>query len=88
MCFMLKNVSKHNLNREKQVVLLIISNREKWNYLAVKELAALWIRNNSKNTDEFIVWIVFITLGQKKFWIYEKTLWLLWDSGVPQNERS
>ena len=41
MCFMLKNVSKHNLNREKQFVLLMISNREKWNYLAVKELAAL-----------------------------------------------
>ena len=64
---MLKNVSKHNLNREKQVVLLMISNREKWNYLAVKELAVLWRRNNSKNNDGFIVSIVFITLGQKKF---------------------
>ena len=31
-------VSKHNSNREKQVILLMISNREKlWHYLAVKK---------------------------------------------------
>ena len=28
-------VSKHNTNREKQVILLMISNREGWYYLAV-----------------------------------------------------
>ena len=30
--------SKYNLNREKQVILLIILNRDKWHYLAVKKL--------------------------------------------------
>ena len=34
-------VSKHNSNREKQVILLIITNGEKWHYLAVKKLLAL-----------------------------------------------
>ena len=43
-------VSKHNLNHEKQVILLMISNGEKlrktrsagrWHYLAVKKLSAL-----------------------------------------------
>ena len=34
-------VSKHNSNCEKQVLLLMISNEEKWNYLAVKKLSAL-----------------------------------------------
>ena len=31
-------VSKHNSNNEKQVIILTVSNREKWNYLAVKKL--------------------------------------------------
>ena len=34
-------VSKHNSNHEKQVVLLMIPNGEKWQYLAVKKLSAL-----------------------------------------------
>ena len=34
--------SKHNLTREKQIILLIISNGENWHYLAVKS-------NNSNN---------------------------------------
>ena len=35
-------ISKHNSNREKQVILLMISNGEKlWHYLAVKNLSAL-----------------------------------------------
>ena len=35
-------VSKNNSNREKQVILLMISNGEKlWYYLAVKKLSAL-----------------------------------------------
>ena len=29
-------VSKHNSNREKQVILLIVLNEQKWHYLAVK----------------------------------------------------
>ena len=30
-------VSKHNSNREKRVILLMIANREGWCYLAVKK---------------------------------------------------
>ena len=33
--------SKHNSNREKQVILLMIPNGEGWDYLAVKKLSAL-----------------------------------------------
>ena len=35
------HVSKHNSNREKQVILLMISNGEKWHYLALEKLSAL-----------------------------------------------
>ena len=34
-------VSKHNSNLEKQIILLMIPNREGWHYLAVKKLPAL-----------------------------------------------
>ena len=34
-------VSKHNSNREKQVILFMIPNGEKWHYLAVKKFAVL-----------------------------------------------
>ena len=33
--------SKHNLTREKQVILLMISNGENWRYLVVKSLSGL-----------------------------------------------
>ena len=33
--------SKHNLTREKKVILLMISNGEKWHYVAVKNLSGL-----------------------------------------------
>ena len=48
-------VSKHNSNREKQVILLIISNGEKgrWNYLAVKILSALLRGITSKHYSNF-----------------------------------
>ena len=40
-------VSKHNSNHEKQVILLMISNREKqWHYLAVKKTISIVKRNN------------------------------------------
>ena len=36
------HISKHNSNRKKQVILLMISNgQKKWHYLAVKQLSAL-----------------------------------------------
>ena len=39
-------VLKHNSNCEKQVILLMISNEEKWHYLAVKKLSKTIKRNN------------------------------------------
>ena len=35
--------SKHNLTREKQVILLMITNGEKWHYTAVTRLSALFL---------------------------------------------
>ena len=55
-------VSKHNSNREKQVILLMISNREKreaksegqqWHYLVVKKLSALLRGIMSKHYSDF-----------------------------------
>ena len=34
-------VSKHNSNSEKQVILLIIPNRDGWHYIALKKLSTL-----------------------------------------------
>ena len=49
-------VSKNNSNREKQVILLMIPNREgQWHYLAVKELSALIRGVTSKIMLIFIV---------------------------------
>ena len=45
-------VSKHNSNREKQLILLAISNGEKWNYLEVKKQPALF-RITSKHQGDF-----------------------------------
>ena len=45
--------SKHNSNREKQVIFLIISNGEKWYYLGVKNLSALLRGITSKNKGDF-----------------------------------
>ena len=60
-------VSKYNLNREKQMILLMIPNAEKegWHYLAVKTLSALLHGITSKHKGVFIVWIVFILLQHK-----------------------
>ena len=46
-------VSKYNSNREKQVILLMISNGEKWHYLAVKEISALLRGITSKHYVDF-----------------------------------
>ena len=61
MFFMLKKkkiylsyVSKHNANREKQVILLMISNGDKqWHYLAVKRLSVLLKEIASKHHGDF-----------------------------------
>ena len=45
--------SKHNLKRENQVILLMITDDEKWHYLAVKKLSALLKRITSKHIGDF-----------------------------------
>ena len=46
-------VSKHNPNRENQVIFLMILNGEGWHYLAVKKLSALLKGITSKHHGDF-----------------------------------
>ena len=45
--------SKHNLNREEQVILLMISNGEKWHYTAVTRLSELLRGVTYNDHDDF-----------------------------------
>ena len=45
--------SKYNLNRENQVILLMITDGEKWHYLAVKVFSALFRGVRSKHVGDF-----------------------------------
>ena len=45
--------SKHNLTREKQVILLMITDGEKWHYLAVTRLSELLRRITSNHKEDF-----------------------------------
>ena len=45
--------SKHNLTREKQVILLMISNGENWHYLVVKSLPGLLKGITSSHREDF-----------------------------------
>ena len=45
--------SKHNLTREKQVVLLMITDGEKWHYTAVKRLSRLLREVTGNNNGDF-----------------------------------
>ena len=45
--------SKYNLNRENQVILLMITDGKKWHYLALKSLSALFRGITSKPEGEF-----------------------------------
>ena len=44
---------KHNLTREKQVILLMISNGENWHYLVVKSLSGLLTGITSNHEEDF-----------------------------------
>ena len=57
--------SKHNLTREKQITLLMISNGENWHYLVVKSLSGLLTGVTSNLKKIFIVQIVFTGIEQK-----------------------
>ena len=45
-------VSKHNSNREKQVILSMITNENDWHYLAVKKISALLRGITPKNNGD------------------------------------
>ena len=45
--------SKHNLTREKQIILLMISNGENWHYLVVKSLSGLLTGITSNHEEDF-----------------------------------
>ena len=45
--------SKHNLTRETQVILLMISNGENWHYLVVKSLYGLLRGITSNHKEDF-----------------------------------
>ena len=45
--------SKYNSNRENQLILLMITDGEKWNYLAVKSLSALFRGKTGNNNGDF-----------------------------------
>ena len=58
-------VSKHNSNREKEVILSMISNGDEWHYLAVKKYQQYYEEYCLISAVIFIVWVAFIPLGQK-----------------------
>ena len=45
--------SKYNLTREKQIILLMLSNGEKWHYLVVKSLLGLFTGITSNHKEDF-----------------------------------
>ena len=57
--------SRHNLTREKQVILLIITDGEKWHCLVVKNLSGLLRGVTSNHHGDFIVKIAFTRIAQK-----------------------
>ena len=57
--------SKHNLTREKQVILLIITDREKWHYIAVTKLSGLLRGVTGNNNGDFYCLNCFHVIEQK-----------------------
>ena len=65
--------SKHNLTREKQVILLMISNGENWHYLVVKSLPGLLRGITSNHNGNFYCLSCFRAFETKnKFEIHRK----------------
>ena len=68
--------SKHNLTREKQVILLMISNGEKWHYLTVKNLSGLLRRITSNHKEDFYCLKCFHAYFTKnKLEAHKKNMW-------------
>ena len=57
--------SKHNLTREKQAILLMISNGEKWHYLTVKNLSGLLRGIASNHNADFFCLNCFCAYSTK-----------------------
>ena len=57
--------SKHNLTREKQIILLMISNGENLHYLVVKRLSGLLTGITSNHKEDFYCLIVFTRTERK-----------------------
>ena len=57
--------SKHNLTREKQVILLMISNGESLHYLVVKSLSGLLTGITSNHKEDFYCLNCFTRIKQK-----------------------
>ena len=58
--------SKYNLTRENQVILLMISDGEKWHYLTVRSLSALLKGITSKHEDGSYCLNCFYSFASKK----------------------
>ena len=58
--------SKHNKKRKNQVILLMITDGEKWHYLAVESLSALLRGITSKHDGDFYYLNCFNYTVQKK----------------------
>ena len=57
--------SKHNLTREKQIILLMISNGENWHYLVVKGLSGLLTGITSNHKEDFYCLNCFLSYRTK-----------------------
>ena len=72
----LADVSKHNLNSEKQAILLMISNGEgQWQYLAVKTLLALLTEMIFKNHSDFYCLNCLHAFANENKGQYHKSMW-------------
>ena len=58
--------SKHNLTRETQVILLMISNGENWHYLVVKNLSGFVKEITSRHKVDFYYLNYFHSYRTKK----------------------
>ena len=67
--------SKHNLTREKQVILLIISDGEKWHYLTVKNLSGLLRGITSNHNADFYCLNCFCAYSTKNKLEKHKKIW-------------
>ena len=57
--------SKHNLTREKQVILLMISNGENWHYIIAKRLHGLLKGITSSHNEDFYCLNCFCTYSTR-----------------------